>query len=236
MLRTQNLVPSVYYDNSRDFQFLGRTFDVVFNYLKMNIDLVKESPLSANLDDKLIPLLAKTLGFEVKHNYNTQDLKSICSVFVELIRNKGTHLAIENACKTLMNSQNISGYLGVDTTTYVPDDDPSGKSSYTVYIYLPAEVTDTVLLEDLFDYILPAGYDYRFIRSVKPEKQPTTSIGVDYKLNKFNLKSFNIGQVAKPNENTTRPDNVEFSDDEVDITSKFATIFTGKIIGGDEQQ
>ena len=140
MLKVKDLVPEVYYNQSRDFQFLGRAFEVVFNYLKMNIDLMEGLPYSSNVDDTMIPLLAKTLGFETKHQYNTQDLKTICSVFVELVRNKGTSTSIERACKTLMNAQNVSGYLNV-----VVDND-----TYNVNVYLPADLQDLVLLEDLF--------------------------------------------------------------------------------------
>lgn len=228
MLRTKNLVPSVYYDYSRDFQFLGRTLDVIFNYLKMNIDLVSGCPSGENLDDKLIPLLAKTVGFDAKHNYNIQDLKSICSVFVELVRNKGSLDSIEKACQTLMNSQNISGYFlpkVINRDIHTP---------YTLKIYIPAELTDTILLEDLFDYILPAGYDYRFIKSVMSQESPINAVDVNSKLKTFKLDNDNIGKIAKPNDNIARPDMIDVPDGTIDTTSEIATIFTGKIISGSE--
>ena len=227
MIRTKDLVPSVYYNQSRDFQFLGRAFDVVFNYLKMNIDLIQGLPLSANSDDKMIPLVAKTLGFDVKHNYNTQDLKSICSVFSELVKNKGSKDAIEKACRTLINSQNISGYFNVVVNRNIHN-----NNAYTVEIYVPSELTDTVLLEDLFDYILPAGFEYRFIKSSVAPNSPQSNLDMTTKISPFNLANDNVGRIAKPNDNITRPDCIIVEDDTVDTESKIATIFTGKIISG----
>lgn len=231
MLRTKELVPSVYYNQSRDFQFLGRTLDVVFNYLKMNIDLMSGLPLSDNLDNKLIPLLAKTLGFTIKHEYNTQDLLCLCKVFSELVRNKGTKQAIEKAVLTLMNSQNISGYMEVD----VINNDSGDLSPYTIYIYLPSEVTDRILLEDLFDYILPAGYDYKFINSTKADFMPRTLLDVDNKLKLFNLNNDKIGKIAlapNNNNNIAKPDMISVEDGTVDTQSEIATTFTGRILGG----
>ena len=40
MIRLQDMTPSVYYDQSRDFQFIGRLFDVVLNSVKTNADMV----------------------------------------------------------------------------------------------------------------------------------------------------------------------------------------------------
>lgn len=226
MLKTKNLVPSVYYNQSRDFQFLGRTFDAVFNYLKMNIDLIEALPLSQNSDDTMIPLLAKTLGFNVRHTYDTQDLKSICSVFSDLVRNKGSKSAIENAGKTLMNTQNIGGYFKVDINTDTVD------NPYTVNLYVPPDLKDTILLEDLFDYILPAGFEYRFIKSTFADNSPKDTIDVSEKIKPFNLSNDNIGKIAKPNDNILRPDMIDVEEGTIDTTSEIATTFTGKIISG----
>ena len=38
MIKLQELTPSVYYEQSRDFQFIGRLYDIVLNYIKTNAD------------------------------------------------------------------------------------------------------------------------------------------------------------------------------------------------------
>ena len=58
MIRMQDYTPEVYYRKSRDFQFIGRLYDLVFNYMKTNADLVYNVPFSDCSDDQLIELSA----------------------------------------------------------------------------------------------------------------------------------------------------------------------------------
>lgn len=221
MIKTINLVPEVLYSRSRDFQFLGRSFDVVFNYAKMNIDLMSGLPLSANTDDSMMLLVSKTLGFETRHQYNSQDLKNICSVFIDLVRNKGTKSAIERAVRTLMNAQNISGTpkVNVDRTNHV------------LRIYVPYGLKDLVLLEDLFDYILPAGFDYRFIYGAQGENTlKANTISVESVARPVKVSDGLIGKIVRTDGeiNEKRPDDStsDIADDGV------ATTFTSKIVDG----
>ena len=218
MIKTKNLVPDIYYDQSRDFQFLGRTLEVVFNYLKTNIDLVKENPVSKNSSEKMVNLLSKTVGFDTKHLYSTQDLKAICEVFSDLVRKKGSKEAIENACKTLMSVQNVGGDPRV-----VEAKDENLNRLYMLNIYVPSDLKDIVLLEDLFNYILPAGYDYRFIRGVESDAR-ISSIGFTQSVNNFVLPKANTTLIANPNVRDSRPDLEEPSNSE-----KFSDTFTSTI-------
>ena len=92
MIKLQNLTPEVYYKESRDFQLLGRLFDLVLNAVKTDTDLLYNLPLSTNSDEKLLELLALTLGFKPKHQYNARNLKAVCSVFSEILRKFGDKL------------------------------------------------------------------------------------------------------------------------------------------------
>ena len=69
MIRTEKLIPQVYYDESRDFQVLGRLFDTIANYGKMNIDLML-SPETKESPSQIVKLLATFVGFVTKHNYD----------------------------------------------------------------------------------------------------------------------------------------------------------------------
>ena len=44
MIKLRNLTPDVYYNESRDFQFIGRLFDVVLNSVKTEADLLYNVP------------------------------------------------------------------------------------------------------------------------------------------------------------------------------------------------
>ena len=46
-------------------------------------------------------------------------------------------------------------------------------------IYLPQELSDTTLLNDLFEYILPAGMSCQIIKTYSEKATPTTEVGVE---------------------------------------------------------
>ena len=44
MIKLQDYTPEVYYKQSRDFQFLGRLYDVILNAVKTNSDMIYAVP------------------------------------------------------------------------------------------------------------------------------------------------------------------------------------------------
>jgi len=167
-IKLQDLTPEVYYKKSRDFQFIGRLFDVVLNNVKLNSDLIYNCPISDNSDEKLLDLMALTLGFKSKHNYNIDQLKALCSAFVEVIRYKGTKYAIKTACNALLHAE------GIDEEVEVTFD----ETNYLVTIYLPATLNDINLLRDLLDYVLPAGISSRIIRENNIKTTASITMGL----------------------------------------------------------
>ena len=145
LIKFQDLTPEVYYKRSRDFQYIGRLFDLVLNNAKMNTDIISSLPLNPDMDPKLLDLLALTLGFKSKHEYNTKQLAALCSIFPFVLRNKGSKLAIETACNALLNAEGITKEASIEV------------SNQTISIFLPSELSDLNLLKDLLNYILPAG-------------------------------------------------------------------------------
>ena len=154
MIKSQNLVPNIYYNESRDFQLFGRIYDIIFNYAKTNIDLMENFPINNYTDSKLIELLARTLGFNNKLSYRNDDLNAICNVFITLMRNKGSLKSIESLVNTILNVSNINkkSKVTLDETTSYP----------LVVINIPDVISnpEIKLLEDVLDYILPIGVCY----------------------------------------------------------------------------
>ena len=152
----EQMVPEIYYKDSRDFAYISRLIEIILNYMKTAADNVWVEP-SENVNANIIDLLVNTLGFESKHEYITRDLVYVASSFSEMLRNKGSMNAIEMAVRTLLNSQRIS--LRNIEKTYDYD-----KQTKTLTIYIPTETIDLVLLDDIMDYILPAGIIYQYLR------------------------------------------------------------------------
>lgn len=149
MIKTRNLVPKYYTDNSRDFQLFEHLFDLTFNVSRTAI-VASDPEHLVKYDDKFNQLACKNVGFFVKGSYDSATLSSVIKNFKYLIRNKGRLSAVEDAIKILLNAQKITkDYLVLINET-----------NDKLMIYLPAEITSTGVLEELFDYILPSGYVY----------------------------------------------------------------------------
>lgn len=154
MIKLEELTPEVYYQQSRDFQYLGRLFDLVLNSTKTNSDVIYDIPKSDAAGSKLIDLLALTLGFKTVHEYNIKQLANVCSIFQTILRNKGTKYAIDLACTAILNAEGITDEHYVNI-----------KEGTNVQIFMPWSVSDLNLLKDLLDYILPAGVTCEIART-----------------------------------------------------------------------
>lgn len=172
MINIKDMTPDTYYNNSRDFQVLGRTLEVLLNYTKMNVDIMKGNYDIKNIDDSLLDLLLLTLGFEETHSYSKDSLKLLPMVFKWMVRKKGTEEAINYAVYLLLRSQHIEQKPSIKIRTLgkIRSLDEDFDDLYTIDIYLPKETKDRVLLKDLFEYILPAGFRFN-IYSLSGEGQ-----------------------------------------------------------------
>ena len=155
MIKTYELTPKVYSKLSRDYQYIGHLYDLMLNNSKCAIDLFGDNNLENGLNKSFLQLLARTVGFEPKHSYRDDTLFAICMSFNEIMKIKGTKEAIECCIRLLMNLQGVVEEYDVEVPTDLSEDSP-----YTVFISVPSELQDTVLIEDLMDYILPTGFTY----------------------------------------------------------------------------
>ena len=155
MIKLQDLTPRVYYEQSRDFQFIGRLYDIVLNYVKTNADNLYTLPIGKNMDEKLLNLLAFTLGFQSKHHYNSKQLLAICSVLPLILKNKGSLNAILIAVNSILYAEGINQAL-----------DYEFKNNNLV-LYLSQDLSDLTLLKDIMIYILPAGIGCDMIKEIQ---------------------------------------------------------------------
>lgn len=156
-MKVEKMLPEIYYEESRDFAYVGRLIEILLNYMKTGADCVGINIDSEYNESTTVELLADTLGFDSKHTYINKDLVIISSAFNELLRNKGTIKAIDLAVKLLLNSQDIKHQSDFDFCIL-----DSEKAE--IQINIPDSLSDIVLLEDLFTYILPIGVTYTFTK------------------------------------------------------------------------
>lgn len=165
MIRLQDSTPSVYYNQSRDFQFIGRLFDIVLNYTKTNAENLYNLPCGKNMDEKLLNLLAFTLGFQSKHHYNSKHLEAVCSVLPTILRHKGSLQAIIDAVNAMLNSEGIRQSLDyhIEPKKYIT-------------LYLPQRLSDLTLINDLLPYILPSGMGCNLVKELKQVVEVETEL------------------------------------------------------------
>lgn len=180
MIELQKLTPKVYYNESRDFQFIGRLFDLILNDTKTNVELINNLPLNEGADSNLIDLMAMTLGFKLKHNYSVAQLTALCSVFMKIMRNKGSIYAIQMAGDTLVHAEGITKKFFVEIDT---------ADNQNLLIYLPSQFTNLSLFKDLLTYILPAGMTYQVIISDSHQVNGTQHSIIKNEVIAYNYKS-----------------------------------------------
>ena len=167
MIKLQDLTPAIYYNQSRDFQFIGRLYDIILNWVKTDVDTIYALPIGVNVDERLLNLLALTLGFQSKHHYNTKHLKAVCSVLPYIMRNKGSLNSIETVISAILNAEGILEEFSCTLQT-----------NNLLEIQLPPKLADTTLLNDLLWYIVPAGLSCAITKEIRQKKEITTQLEI----------------------------------------------------------
>ena len=152
MIKFANQVPSVYSSASRDFQYLGWLIDIVLNSVKHNVDDIYSLP-NTSADPKYTELLATTLGFKIKRNYDQAQLSALIAVLPRILKYKGTKLAVDIAGQALLSASGASG----DYRSKIVDNE--------LQVTFPETLVDVTLFNDLLMYILPAGITCRIKRT-----------------------------------------------------------------------
>ena len=164
MIKFYDQVPSVYPSASRDFQYLCWLIDIVLNSVKHNVDDLYDLP-NSKADSRLTELLAMTLGFKVKRNYDQTQLRALVAVLPRLLKYKGTKAAVDMAGKALIAASGASGVIG---GFY------SEVKNGELIITFPEDLVDVALFTDLLNYILPAGMTYHIrVENEIPETYKT---------------------------------------------------------------
>jgi hypothetical protein len=167
MIKIQDSVPGIYYNSSRDFQYIGHLFDLVLNAVKTDADLLFNLPLSVNSDDQLLDLMTYTFGLRLdKARYNSKQLRAICSVAPQMLRAKGSSKAVRLLCTALMHADGLEDYF---TITVNPD-----RPELTITLSSLASCKEIIL--ELLPYILPAGMVFNIISTSTADFKAQTRV------------------------------------------------------------
>ena len=193
IFRLQNNVPNYYVDKSRDFQLLCRAFDCVNASVKTSIDSMTHIVDTTTCVNSIIQLLQTKLGFFTFSQYSDDDVRSVLLGFIDMVRNKGSKQAIQQAVNLFirMSKVNSTGDVQVDNTTH------------SSIISIETEPLDIGILDEIMSYIVPTGYVvvYQFSNATKQENLFGTgnvaySVNVDIPSNAIIADSAQTGGYA----------------------------------------
>ena len=159
MINFKNMTPSVYTEESRDFQLLCKIGDFTFNEVKYEVDTIPNILDTTKIKDNILPLLQTKLGFFTSTSSLTNDeLRLILRVFPQLIKLKGSDLALKyllNACLKIYNINAKFEIEKVNTATVI------GKINFdqhSILIGINKVINITNIIQELIKYIIPPGY------------------------------------------------------------------------------
>lgn len=166
MFLAQNNVPSVYIEQSRDFQLIGRILDCVVNGIKFDINSVVNINDTEHIQGYMLQYLKSKVGFFTEKDFTEKDLRVVLSAFPYIIRYKGSRLSIELAVNVFARINYITGDIIVQIINKeLQEDTQKYVNKYEVHIFMENDDIskyDTSILEEIFRYILPPPYSVYF--------------------------------------------------------------------------
>lgn len=225
MIRLQDNTPSIYTEQSRDFQLFLRLYDCIINGVKFDIDSVSNLNNPALANDRILNLLCTRVGFFPKRDYDSTLLRYILESFSYLIKNKGNKVGIEGAICTVLEAEG-----DFSTPTVVID-----NTNYVVNIYTSSRIYNKKALNEVLRYILPIGYELNIEESTPISY--TTEIGTaDFKITSLCIPTISNSQIRGADRvfNNSGQNPFNFNSELQD--AYVANITTSSIVGEAEAQ
>lgn len=160
--------PLEYSKQSRDYQVLARLYTSLFNINKMYIDNMQV--WDNDIDNRLTTLRSRTLNFIPKHSWDLDDLDSAISCFKYIMRKKGTVTAIQFCLTILLRIRKLNGEVSEESGTLIINNEEN-----KIEVRIPSQLASVGVVEDLFEYLLPAGVTYRITEYTQAEPGNTNT-------------------------------------------------------------
>ena len=178
MFRFEKSVPEIYVNESRDFQLLCRLADAIYGGVKYEIDSLQHTANTMEINNKLLPLLKSKLGFFSDDTLTEEQLRYLLLGFPEIMRNNGSKKTIKEILYMWFRLNKLDAKIvSIDIN----------NDSKEILLDVNMVPKDTALLDELFNYVLPTGYQltYRFGVSLDSEEELTEQ-SVIYGINVHN--------------------------------------------------
>lgn len=163
LIRTQERVPEVYVNDSRDFQVLCRAYDVLYNMVKFDIDSMTKALTASDIRSNVLPLLQTKVGFFTNKVVDDESLRGILGAFPIILKNKGSLLGIKQAVNVWLKIAHLE--TSVDVSIFTKTGGYIGQVEihpYTVAVGIRSRTKDLTILKEILKYVIPTGFGLYF--------------------------------------------------------------------------
>lgn len=148
MIYNRDNVPSAYANKSRDYQVLLKLFDLITNFIKLDLETFNLLLSPQSCIDHMLPLLASYMEYNYDYNETHSANRTIMRYFPKLLRHKGNEIGMKSA---MILSCDISDENIPNLEEIIASYD---YANATIYIYYPSYLNK---VRDLIEVVRPAG-------------------------------------------------------------------------------
>ena len=170
IFRSDNYVPDVYIEESRDFQLFLKVLDFTQNAIKYDIDSILSILATEDIPTEYLERLKSKIGFFSSKKFNDEELRIALKIFPFIIKYKGSLKGVEMCVNAFLNL--IGNRKG--SNIQILNNDPI--SPYTIRIGVNSPITNLALMEELLSFIVPIGYFIEIYFYTDLESKSTSSI------------------------------------------------------------
>lgn len=167
--RFENNLPTIYVQESRDFQLLCHIADVLIDGCINKVATMQYQSDLDNCDENLLWAIANKQGFTTQMYFPPDVLRNVCRVFPFCISRKGTKEAIEVASLAVLSVDRLLTNINISVKTV--DSAGSDENSFVVYIEStsPGVYSSPYLkyLKEVLSFLVPCGWgvSYSILKS-----------------------------------------------------------------------
>ena len=161
VFRLQHNTPGAYVDESRDFQMMCNTFDVMNGGVKFDIDSIAYQNDTRFTRESMLIYLQHKLGFFTTVSISNKDIRTILRAFPQLSKLKGSKIGIQKAVYLYLHLLESSGDIKVEITNEPPIERPY-EAGYIIKITIQNQLTNIDILDAILSYIVPSGYSIEY--------------------------------------------------------------------------
>lgn len=168
-VQLENMVPEYYVDRSRDFQLLCRCLNIFLGASEENSKKIITNWSVDTLDESLLPLMARKLGFLADSYIPPKILRNICKAYPHIIKYKGTLQAVREAAYAVFSAYQEVYSLNVSLSS-------DATTPYNLVITSNASQGDEQYLDLILPFIVPAGMTWSYVLGLSNRPQYISSV------------------------------------------------------------